>query len=119
MWVHPLRSSRQVSSFTRKRAAWLASSIDTDRRRRAYTTAETARRSRRRQRPMPMRRPDVWPAADLALRQAVERVWELDPLRPDFLRPLGSRPSSPRRKPSEYGESAAPIVCSLSPPAYE
>ena len=26
-----------------------------------------------------LRRPDVWPAADLALRQAVERVWELDP----------------------------------------
>jgi DNA-3-methyladenine glycosylase II len=26
-----------------------------------------------------LRRPDVWPAADLALRRAVERVWELDP----------------------------------------
>jgi DNA-3-methyladenine glycosylase II len=25
-----------------------------------------------------MRRPDVWPAADLALRRAVERIWELD-----------------------------------------
>jgi DNA-3-methyladenine glycosylase II len=25
-----------------------------------------------------LRRPDVWPAADLALRRAVERVWELD-----------------------------------------
>jgi DNA-3-methyladenine glycosylase II len=26
-----------------------------------------------------LRRPDIWPAADLALRRAVERVWELDP----------------------------------------
>jgi DNA-3-methyladenine glycosylase II len=26
-----------------------------------------------------LRRPDVWPAADLAFRHAVERVWELDP----------------------------------------
>lgn len=26
-----------------------------------------------------MRRPDVWPAADLALRRAVERTWRLDP----------------------------------------
>jgi DNA-3-methyladenine glycosylase II len=26
-----------------------------------------------------LRRPDVWPAADLALRRAVERVWALDP----------------------------------------
>jgi DNA-3-methyladenine glycosylase II len=26
-----------------------------------------------------LRRPDVWPAADLALRRAVERVWGLDP----------------------------------------
>jgi DNA-3-methyladenine glycosylase II len=26
-----------------------------------------------------LRRPDVWPAADLAFRRAVERVWELDP----------------------------------------
>jgi DNA-3-methyladenine glycosylase II len=26
-----------------------------------------------------LRRPDVWPAADLALRRAVERVWELEP----------------------------------------
>ena len=26
-----------------------------------------------------LRRPDVWPAADLALRRAVERIWELDP----------------------------------------
>ena len=26
-----------------------------------------------------LRRPDVWPAADLALRRVVERVWELDP----------------------------------------
>jgi DNA-3-methyladenine glycosylase II len=26
-----------------------------------------------------LRRPDVWPAADLALRRAVERVWRLDP----------------------------------------
>ena len=26
-----------------------------------------------------LRRQDVWPAADLALRRAVERVWELDP----------------------------------------
>src|SRR5207237_10290006 len=26
-----------------------------------------------------LRRPDVWPAADLALRRAVERVWEVDP----------------------------------------
>jgi DNA-3-methyladenine glycosylase II len=26
-----------------------------------------------------LRRPDVWPAADLALRRAVEQVWELDP----------------------------------------
>jgi DNA-3-methyladenine glycosylase II len=26
-----------------------------------------------------LRRSDVWPAADLALRRAVERVWELDP----------------------------------------
>ncbi|MHB8690206.1 MAG: DNA-3-methyladenine glycosylase family protein [Solirubrobacteraceae bacterium] len=26
-----------------------------------------------------MRRPDVWPAADLALRRAVERTWGLDP----------------------------------------
>jgi DNA-3-methyladenine glycosylase II len=25
-----------------------------------------------------LRRPDVWPAADLALRRAVERIWELD-----------------------------------------
>jgi DNA-3-methyladenine glycosylase II len=25
-----------------------------------------------------LRRPDVWPAADLALRRAVERVWGLD-----------------------------------------
>jgi DNA-3-methyladenine glycosylase II len=25
-----------------------------------------------------LRRPDVWPAADLALRRAVERLWELD-----------------------------------------
>ena len=25
-----------------------------------------------------MRRPDVWPAADLALRRAVERIWELE-----------------------------------------
>ena len=25
-----------------------------------------------------LRRPDIWPAADLALRRAVERVWELD-----------------------------------------
>jgi DNA-3-methyladenine glycosylase II len=26
-----------------------------------------------------LRRPDVWPAADLAFRHAVERVWSLDP----------------------------------------
>ena len=26
-----------------------------------------------------LRRPDVWPAADLALRRTVERVWGLDP----------------------------------------
>jgi DNA-3-methyladenine glycosylase II len=26
-----------------------------------------------------LRRPDVWPAADLALRRAVERMWGLDP----------------------------------------
>ena len=26
-----------------------------------------------------LRRPDVWPAADLALRRAVERTWALDP----------------------------------------
>jgi DNA-3-methyladenine glycosylase II len=26
-----------------------------------------------------LRRPDVWPAADLAFRRAVERVWGLDP----------------------------------------
>ena len=26
-----------------------------------------------------LRRPDVWPAADLAFRRAVERIWELDP----------------------------------------
>jgi DNA-3-methyladenine glycosylase II len=26
-----------------------------------------------------LRRPDVWPAADLALRRAVERVWDLSP----------------------------------------
>ena len=26
-----------------------------------------------------LRRPDIWPAADLALRRAVERVWGLDP----------------------------------------
>jgi 3-methyladenine DNA glycosylase/8-oxoguanine DNA glycosylase len=26
-----------------------------------------------------LRRADVWPAADLALRRAVERVWGLDP----------------------------------------
>ena len=26
-----------------------------------------------------LRRPDVWPAADLALRRAVERTWRLDP----------------------------------------
>ena len=26
-----------------------------------------------------LRRPDVWPAADLALRRAVERVWGLSP----------------------------------------
>jgi DNA-3-methyladenine glycosylase II len=26
-----------------------------------------------------LRRPDVWPAADLALRRAVERLWHLDP----------------------------------------
>ena len=26
-----------------------------------------------------LRRPDVWPAADLALRRAVEQVWDLDP----------------------------------------
>jgi DNA-3-methyladenine glycosylase II len=26
-----------------------------------------------------LRRPDVWPAADLALRRAVERIWELEP----------------------------------------
>ncbi len=25
-----------------------------------------------------LRRPDIWPAADLALRRAVERVWELE-----------------------------------------
>jgi DNA-3-methyladenine glycosylase II len=25
-----------------------------------------------------LRRPDIWPAADLALRRAVERVWALD-----------------------------------------
>jgi DNA-3-methyladenine glycosylase II len=25
-----------------------------------------------------LRRPDVWPAADLALRRAVERIWELE-----------------------------------------
>jgi DNA-3-methyladenine glycosylase II len=25
-----------------------------------------------------LRRPDIWPAADLALRRAVARVWELD-----------------------------------------
>ena len=25
-----------------------------------------------------LRRPDIWPAADLALRRAVERVWELN-----------------------------------------
>jgi DNA-3-methyladenine glycosylase II len=25
-----------------------------------------------------LRRPDIWPAADLALRRAVERVWEID-----------------------------------------
>jgi DNA-3-methyladenine glycosylase II len=29
-----------------------------------------------------LRRPDVWPAADLALRRAVERVWGLDPPAP-------------------------------------
>lgn len=27
-----------------------------------------------------LRRPDIWPAADLALRRAVARVWELDHL---------------------------------------
>jgi DNA-3-methyladenine glycosylase II len=26
-----------------------------------------------------LRRPDIWPAADLALRRAVERIWRLDP----------------------------------------
>jgi DNA-3-methyladenine glycosylase II len=26
-----------------------------------------------------LRRPDVWPAADLSLRRAVERIWKLDP----------------------------------------
>jgi DNA-3-methyladenine glycosylase II len=26
-----------------------------------------------------LRRPDVWPAADLALRRAVQRIWELEP----------------------------------------
>src|SRR5262245_6807510 len=26
-----------------------------------------------------LRRPDIWPAADLALRRAVERIWALDP----------------------------------------
>jgi DNA-3-methyladenine glycosylase II len=26
-----------------------------------------------------LRRPDVWPAADLALRRAVERIWAIDP----------------------------------------
>lgn len=26
-----------------------------------------------------LRRPDVWPAADLAFRRAVERIWRLDP----------------------------------------
>jgi DNA-3-methyladenine glycosylase II len=26
-----------------------------------------------------LRRPDVWPAADLALRRSVERIWQLDP----------------------------------------
>jgi len=26
-----------------------------------------------------VRRPDIWPAADLAFRRAVERVWDLDP----------------------------------------
>ena len=26
-----------------------------------------------------LRRPDVWPAADLAFRHAVERIWGLDP----------------------------------------
>jgi DNA-3-methyladenine glycosylase II len=26
-----------------------------------------------------LRRPDIWPAADLALRRAVERIWGLDP----------------------------------------
>jgi DNA-3-methyladenine glycosylase II len=25
-----------------------------------------------------LRRPDVWPAADLALRRAVERLWDLN-----------------------------------------
>jgi DNA-3-methyladenine glycosylase II len=28
--------------------------------------------------PPSLRRPDVWPAGDLALRRAVERVWGLD-----------------------------------------
>jgi len=29
-----------------------------------------------------LRRPDIWPAADLALRRAVERVWDLNPPAP-------------------------------------
>jgi DNA-3-methyladenine glycosylase II len=29
-----------------------------------------------------LRRPDIWPAADLAFRRAVERVWALDPAAP-------------------------------------
>ena len=39
-----------------------------------------------------LRRPDVWPAADLALRRAVERVWDLDaPASVDEVDALGER----------------------------
>src|ERR671918_2638431 len=43
--------------------------------RRAFASGESRRRSRRW---FALRRPDIWSAADQALRRAVERVWELD-----------------------------------------
>ena len=39
-----------------------------------------------------LRRPDIWPAADLARRRAVERVWRLDaPASLADIDPIGER----------------------------
>jgi hypothetical protein len=42
-----------------------------------------------------LRRPDIWPAANLALRRAVERVWELSAACVDRRHRLDRRPLSP------------------------